>query len=458
MCANCVMSIKTDGNGVTETIPDTLCVYPSGPLCGTLQIPGDKSISHRALILASIAEGRTRIRGLLAAADIHASLSALRQLGVGIQWQGDELQVSGVGLRGLRAASTALDMGNSGTAARLFAGLLCAQGFASRLIGDDSLQSRPMARVVQPLCAMGADITASPSGTLPLDIGASSGLQGLTWRPEFASAQLKSAILLAGLYARGETTVVEIAPTRDHTERLLRRFGHAPMIRDDSVRIASTPRLQGCELDVPADISSAAFFMVAATLVPGSDLYLPRVGVNPRRIGVIDILRRMGADIRLCGQHECSGEPVADIHVVHAPLRGIAIPVGLVPGAIDEFPAILVAAAHARGTTVLDGAGELRVKESDRIAAMANGLSSMGINTQVMDDGMVVEGGQAAHSGEVDSCGDHRIAMAFAVAGAASVPVRIDHCANVATSFPGFVDCAIQAGMDIRDISSGWPP
>ncbi len=428
---------------------------PGGGLGGELTVPGDKSISHRAALLGAIADGVTKISGFLEGEDTLRTVAALREMGVTVVGPEDGgLTVYGVGLRGLAPPRRPLDMGNAGTAMRLLAGLLAAQDFDSELIGDASLSRRPMDRVVEPLAGMGARIRAGDRGVPPLTIRGGARLRGTRHAMPVASAQVKSCLLLAGLYAEGRTIVTSPAPCRDHTERMLAGFGR-PARTDGAgalAEIAGGPGLRACAVAVPADISSAAFFMVAAAVSPGSRLLLRRVGVNPTRAGVIDLLRGMGADIRLRREGLSGGEPVADVEVRHAPLRGIEIPPDAVPSAIDEFPALLVAAACAEGETVLRGAAELRVKESDRIEAMAAGLRALGVGLETFPDGMRVAGG-GLRGGAVDSRGDHRVAMAFAVAGcAAAGPVVVRDCAAVATSFPGFPALARRAGIDLTEV------
>jgi len=428
---------------------------PVGALHGTAAVPGDKSISHRALMLGAVATGATRIQGFLDGADTNATLNALRAMGVTVDRAGaHDLTVHGRGLHGLSAPAAPLDLGNSGTSARLLAGLLAGQAFASELVGDASLMQRPMRRVVDPLRQMGADIECSPGGTLPLRIHGGRRLHGIDYVLPVASAQLKSALLLAGLYAEGSTILTEPGRSRDHTERMLADFG-CPVHREGGrIRLQAVP-LRGHPVAVPGDISSAAFLILAACLVPGADIRLENVGINPTRSAVLTILGDMGADISVRERASGQSEPAADIHVRHAPLHGIAIPEELVPVAIDEFPAILVAAAAAQGRTVLSGAAELRVKESDRIAAMASGLSALGIDVETRADGMRVTGGRL-QGGTVDSYSDHRIAMAFAVAGAAAdAPVRVRDCINVNTSFPGFVECTRRIGLNIEAVEHG---
>ena len=425
-------------------------VSPGGALGGRLGLPGDKSISHRALILGAIADGETILHGVLQGADTLATARALGRLGVRIEHDGDQTRVRGVGLRGLSAADGPLDLGNSGTAMRLLAGLLSAQPFDAVLIGDESLMRRPMRRVIEPLRLMNAALAGAADDTPPLTIRGGRRLAAIEYRLPVASAQLKSCLLLAGLYAGGETRLIEPRPTRDHTERLLAAFAQPLTRQRNTLTLCPVGGLRACALRIPADFSAAAFFIVAATLAPGSDVTLENVGVNPTRHAMLEIMSRMGADIRLLNEREQSGEPVADIRVRHSALRGIDIPAALVPIAIDEFPAILVAAAAASGTTRLSGAAELRVKESDRIAAMLDGFRATGIEAQATADGMIVTGGRF-RGGTVASRGDHRIAMAFAVAGmVAEAPVTIHDCANVATSFPGFAALAASAGMRIE--------
>lgn len=430
-------------------------VTPAAPgvgLRGRLRVPGDKSISHRAIMLGAIAEGETLIGGFLEGADALATLGAFRRLGVAITGpETGRVRVQGVGLHGLGAPQRPLDMGNSGTSMRLLAGLLAGQSFASTLIGDASLTRRPMRRVTEPLGLMGARIETSGGGTAPLRIHPVAGLRGIDYSMPVASAQVKSSLLLAGLYADGETCITEPAPTRDHTERMLAGFGYPVRREGARVCVGGGGRLVGTRLEVPADISSAAFFLVGASITPGSDLILEGVGVNPTRVGVINILRAMGADIEVLDERTAGGEPVADLRVRAAPLTGIRIPEEQVPLAIDEFPTLFIAAACAQGETVLTGAEELRVKESDRIAVMAAGLGALGIEAEPRPDGIRIIGGRLK-SGAVEAHGDHRIAMSFAIAGlCAAGPVRIGDCANVETSFPGFARLAASVGLPIKE-------
>ena len=422
---------------------------PGAAIGGEIRVPGDKSISHRSVIFASIADGRSKVSGFLQGEDSLNTMRAFQQMGVLIERDRDRLSIEGRGLHGLQAPDGDLQMGNSGTAMRLLLGLLAGQNFDACLVGDESLSSRPMARVIEPLEAMGATIEAAEGGRAPLCVRGGKALKAIDYTMPVASAQVKSCLLLAGLYAKGETVVHEPAPTRDHSERMLRGFGCEVNSDRGVIRIAGGQRLVACDIDVPADISSAAFFMVAASIAGGSELRLRHVGINPTRTGVIDILRLMGADIEIDNRREVGGEPVADITVRSAGLQGIDIPQKLVPLAIDEFPVLFIAAACASGVTRLSGAEELRVKESDRIQVMADGLANLGIGNQVHPDGIVIEGGRL-HGGEVDSHGDHRIAMAFSVASlVASADIVINDCANVVTSFPGFVDLARETGFRI---------
>lgn len=431
-------------------IPLDYIIQPGGQLQGRLRVPGDKSISHRSIMLGAIADGATRIAGFLEGEDALATLNAFRAMGVGIEGpHAGQVTVYGAGMHGLIAPKQTLDCGNSGTSMRLLCGLLAGQGFDCELTGDASLAKRPMKRVAEPLSAMGANIETR-DGRPPVKIRAGGRLKAIDYTMPVASAQVKSALLLAGLFAEGRTCVTEPAPTRDHTERMLTAFGYRVSQLGNRVCVEGGGKLKACAIEVPADISSAAFFMVAASIAPGSDVTLTHVGINPTRTGVIEILRQMGADIALLNARTVGGEPVADVRVRAAQLRGIAVPEKLVPLAIDEFPALFVAAANARGETVLTGAEELRVKESDRIQVMADGLIALGVDAKPTPDGMRITGG-AYHGGEINSHGDHRIAMAFSIAALrASGPVMVRDCANVATSFPRFVELSQQAGLHIQ--------
>ena len=440
---------------------------PAGPLRGTLRVPGDKSISHRSVMIAALAEGTSRISGFLEGEDTRATARAFADMGVRIEAPApSERIVHGVGLRGLHAPTAnvdaqradaagsarpdfPIDCGNAGTGMRLLAGLLAGQGFDATLIGDESLSRRPMRRVIEPLSLMGAQIGSQPGGLPPLRITHSAALHGIDYTLPVASAQVKSAILLAGLYATGATRVREPHPTRDYTERMLATFGWPIEFGAGWASLTGNHRLIATDVVVPSDFSSAAFFIVAATIVPGSELLLQAVGMNPRRTGLLRALRAMGADIVEVDGRELGGEPVADLRVRAADLHGIDVPADVVPDMIDEFPALFIAAAAATGATRISGASELRVKESDRIAVMGVGLRTLGIAFDETPDGAIITGGTIA-PGTVDSRGDHRCAMSFAIAGQiASGPVVIRDCANVATSFPGFVELACSSGFSL---------
>lgn len=420
-------------------------------LQGSVRVPGDKSVSHRALMFGALAEGTSRIRGFLEGEDTRATAAVLQQLGVRIDTPADgERVVHGVGLHGLCGTEQLLDCGNAGTGMRLLTGLLAGQAFDSTLVGDESLSRRPMRRVTDPLATMGARID-SHDGLPPLHVRGGHALRGISYTLPVASAQVKSALLLAGLYAAGETEVIEPHPTRDYTERMLAAFGWPITFSPGRARLSGGHGLRATDVDVPADFSSAAFFLVAGSIVPGSELRLPAVGLNPRRTGLLHALRLMGADIRVENERESGGEPVGDLVVRHAPLHGIELPEALVPDMIDEFPALFIAASAASGHTVVRGAAELRVKESDRLAAMASGLRTLGATVDETPDGATIVGGPL-DGGAIDSHGDHRIAMSFAVAGLiARGPVHIGDCANVATSFPGFMALANGCGFALRD-------
>jgi len=434
-------------------------VQPGGVIKGRIRVPGDKSISHRSIMLGAIAEGTTTVTGFLEGDDSLATLKAFQAMGVDISGpEKGNVTIKGVGLKGLKKPSHPLDMGNSGTAMRLMAGILAGQDFDCELIGDASLSKRPMKRVTDPLRLMGAQIETSEGGMPPLKITGTGdqSLTGIDYVLPMASAQVKSCVLLAGLYAEGTTSALEPAPTRDHTERMLNGFGYKVTSEkiDDQKMKASLQGggvLTARHIDVPSDISSAAFFMAAAAVSKGSDLVIEHVGMNPTRVGIVDILKLMGADIQLENAHEVGGEPVADVHVRYAPLKGIQIPEELVALAIDEFPVLFVVAASAEGQTVLTGAEELRVKESDRIQVMADALQAVGVDAQPTPDGMIINGGpQTPQSGEIQSHHDHRISMAMTVAGLnAAAEITIDDCANVNTSFPTFIELINQVGMQV---------
>lgn len=421
------------------------------PLQGSLTIPGDKSVSHRSVMFAALADGTSHIEGFLEGEDTRATARIFSQLGVRIETPSPSQRiVHGVGIDGLKAPEAPLECGNAGTGMRLLAGLLAGQAFDCTLIGDESLSGRPMRRVTGPLSQMGARIDTQDDGTPPLHVHGGQTLHGIDFASPVASAQIKSAVLLAGLYAQGETRVVEPHPTRDYTERMLSAFGVDIEFSPGKARLRGGQRLRATDIVVPADFSSAAFYLVAASIIPGSELRLKQVGLNPRRTGLLHALRLMGADITEENPAEQGGEPVADLVVRYAPLKGARIPEALVPDMIDEFPALFVAAAAAEGQTVVSGAAELRVKESDRLAAMATGLRALGMQVDETEDGATLHGGARLGSGTIESHGDHRIAMAFTIAGQISDgEVRINDIANVATSFPDFDGLARSAGFNL---------
>jgi 3-phosphoshikimate 1-carboxyvinyltransferase len=438
------MNIKMSLKGNTN-----FRIEPSNSIIGKANIPGDKSISHRAIILAAIADGESRIKNFLQGEDTLATIRVFQKMGVNIKNDGDIIIVKGVGLHGLRAENPTLDFGNSGTSVRLLSGLLSAQNFSSQLIGDESLMKRPMSRIINPLQKMNAKINCTDLGTLPIKIEGGQKIEGIEYELPIFSAQLKSCLLLAGLYAEGTTKIIENMATRDHTERMLANFSHSVIKKGNQISIKKADRLIGCEIIVPGDFSSAAYFIVAAILTPNSNIILENVGVNPTRNAMIKIMKLMGADVELKNERLESGEPVATIYAKTSKLIGIDIPEELVPVAIDELPIILVAAACAKGKTKLSGAAELRVKESDRIQSMLDGFISLGIKVKALEDGMIIEGGQY-NGGVINSNDDHRIAMAFSIAGIiAKAPIIINSCKNVATSFPEFVDTAKHLGMNI---------
>ncbi|WP_305907516.1 3-phosphoshikimate 1-carboxyvinyltransferase [Methylomarinum sp. Ch1-1] len=432
----------------------TYTVNPGGNLRGEIRVPGDKSMSHRSIMLGSLAEGVTHVTGFLNAEDALATLQAFRAMGVEIEGPANgEVTIHGVGKHGLKQPKEPLYLGNSGTSMRLLCGLLSGQQFDSVLTGDKSLESRPMRRVTEPLALMGAKIETEVDGTAPLRIKGGVALKGIHYDLPMASAQVKSCLLLAGMYAEGQTSVTEPAPTRDHTERMLNGFSYPVKREGGKAMIDSKGSLKACDIDVPSDISSAAFFLVGASIAPDSDVTLKHVGINPTRTGVIDILRLMGANIEVMNERSVGGEPVADIRVRSSQLQGIDIPEELVPLAIDEFPVLFVAAACAEGQTRLTGAKELRVKESDRIQVMADGLQILGVDAQPTEDGMIINGSLIG-GGEVDSHGDHRIAMAFSIAGLrASDTIVIRDCENVNTSFPEFRELATTLGLNLNSTS-----
>ena len=431
-------------------------VHAGGQVRGRIRVPGDKSVSHRSIMLGALAQGTTHISGFLEGEDAMATLQAFRDMGVVIEGPTDgKVVVHGVGLNGLKAPPGPLYVGNSGTTIRLMAGLMAGQKFDVELSGDVSLNKRPMERVAIPLRLMGAVVDTAKGGCPPLKIKGAQQLTGIHYHLPMASAQVKSCVMLAGLYAQGQTGVTEPAPTRDHTERMLQGFGYAVERSLDACSMVGKGQLTATDIDVPSDISSATFFLVAAAICPDSDLVIEHVGMNSTRIGVVNILRLMGADLRLQNEREVGGELVADLHIKYAPLKGIQVPADQVPLAIDEFPALMVAASCATGTTIITGAEELRVKESDRIQAMVDGLSAMGVSIKGTTDGAIIEGmgddGQFSGA-QIVTHHDHRIAMAFTIAGLrAKADIKILDCAHVATSFPNFVELARAVGMTLDE-------
>lgn len=423
---------------------------PLGPLRGRLRVPGDKSISHRAIMFGALAVGETRVTGLLEGEDVMATAAAMRQMGAGIEKRGDDWHVHGVGVGGLLEPEAPLDMGNSGTSARLLMGLLASHGVSARFVGDASLSRRPMGRVIAPLSLMGAGFEASNGGTLPLTMHGALPAVPIEYRLPVASAQVKSAVLLAGLNTPGITTVFEPVPTRDHTERMLKGFGAEIEVEQSGtervIRIRGEAELAPQQVVVPGDPSSAAFFIVAALLCEGSDLLIENVGLNPTRAGLIEVLRQMGGNIEVIEAREVGGEPVADLRIRHSALHGIEVDPALAPSMIDEFPVLFVAAALANGTTTTSGLEELRVKESDRLRAMARALSLAGARLEEREDGLVIHGSAGemlagTASEPVATHLDHRIAMSMAVAGLASRKgVEVDDTTPIATSFPNFID------------------
>ncbi len=423
--------------------------HPVERVGGTVVIPGDKSISHRALLLGAVAEGATTISGFLRSEDCLATLAAVRAMGVTVD-EDPQMTVMGVGPDGLTEPAAPLDLGNSGTTMRLLMGLLAAQPFESVVTGDESLRRRPMERVAEPLRAMGARI-ATDQGRAPVRIRGARPLRGVDYTLPVASAQLKSAILLAGLWAEGRTTVRSPAPSRDHTERMLLTMGaRLEQESDDVVSVAGPTTLTGTTIEIPGDFSSAAFFMVAGVLGAADGLSIPAVGINPTRTGLLTILRNMGGNIELRNERQCGAEPVADIHVEQSELRGVEIGAELVALSIDELPVLFIAAATAEGRTIVTGAGELRHKESDRLAVMAAGLRTLGVTVDEQPDGLTIEGGRLL-GGSVESHGDHRVAMAFAIASLrAQAPLEILDTHTIATSFPGFLTAATDAGLQLK--------
>ena len=422
-------------------------------LNGSIKVPGDKSISHRSIMLGSIANGITNVSGFLEGEDSFATLRAFQQMGVQIERTGSNIAIHGVGKHGLKSPSEPLDLANSGTSIRLMSGLLCAQSFNSQLCGDDSLSKRPMARIIEPLSMMGAVIDSNESKP-PLSIIGNQKLSAINYTLPVASAQIKSCLLLAGLYADGEIFIIENNTTRDHTERMLRGFGYPVNSSNGQISLIGGGELNACDIEVPSDISSAAFFIVAASIAKEADITLNAVNINPTRTGILDILDMMGANITLTDERVIAGELVANIRVCSAELHGIGIPQELVPLAIDEFPVIFIAASCATGDTLLAGAKELRVKESDRIQVMADGLTILGIENEVLEDGIRIQGGEFSKQNSViKTHQDHRISMSFAIASSRSeYAIRIEGVDNVQTSFPNFVELANKIGMNIEEI------
>ena len=409
------------------------------PLKGEITIPGDKSISHRAVMFGALSKGTTEVTNFLQGADCLSTIDCFRRLGVEIENTTDKILVHGKGLHGLKKPDSILDVGNSGTTTRLISGILAGQNFETVLNGDDSIQSRPMKRIMEPLKLMGADITSIyGNNCAPLRITGSS-LKGIHYTSQVASAQVKSCILLAGLYADGTTSVTEPTVSRNHTEVMLRGFGANISCQGKTASILPTPELFGQKIEVPGDISSAAYFIAAGLIVPGSEILVKNVGVNPTRDGLIHVCEAMGADITLLNKRENGGEPVADILVRHSSLKSTTIQGAIIPTLIDELPMIAVMACFAKGTTIIKDAAELKVKESDRISVMADNLSRMGAHITATEDGMIIEGGYPLHGAEIDSHLDHRIAMSFAVAALASegeTTIKDADCVKI--SYPDF--------------------
>ena len=433
-----------------NSVPRPRRFMPNGPLRGTIRVPGDKSISHRSIMLGALAVGETKVSGLLEGEDVLATAAAMRAMGASVERTGEgEWLVHGVGVGALLQPQVPLDMGNSGTSTRLLMGLIASHPISATFIGDASLSKRPMGRVIDPLSQMGAAFEASEGGRLPLTLRGTYPAVPINYRLPVASAQVKSAVLLAGLNTPGITTVIEPVPTRDHSERMLRGFGAELSVETDSdgarvIRIRGEAELKPQVIEVPGDPSSAAFFMVAALIVPGSEVLIENVGLNPTRAGLVQVLRQMGGDITEVNAREVGGEPVADLLVRHSALKGIAVDPAVAPSMIDEFPALFVAAALAEGTTVTSGLEELRVKESDRITAMASALTLAGARVRETEDGLIIEGSGGEPlkgGGPVATHLDHRIAMSMAVAGLASAAgVEVDDTRPIATSFPVFED------------------
>ena len=441
------MCPKVNAAQGSSIVSSIIRVGLGGTLRGDITVPGDKSISHRAVLLGSLATGTTEISGLLESEDVQATITALKSTGASITGPKDgRLRIDGIGPQGLNVSTDRLHLGNSGTSMRLLSGLLAARPLSTTLTGDNSLSARDMNRIAKPLRQMGANISLSPEGRPPIQIRGGQ-LHGIEYRSPIASAQVKSCVLLAGLQASGTTRILEPTPTRDHTERMLAAFGGEIRYDGEWISIQGGSKLQGSVIAVPGDISSAAFFMVGALIGRECDITLQNVGVNPTRTGIIDLLRRMGADLTVTDPGEIGGEPIANIRVRSSRLHGIEVPVAAVARTIDEFPILFIAAACAEGRTVVRGAAELRKKESDRIDCMAEGLETLGIEVRTTADGLDIQGGQLS-GGRVHSYNDHRIAMSFVIAAlAASAPIEISDNGSIATSFPNFITLAKSVGL-----------
>jgi 3-phosphoshikimate 1-carboxyvinyltransferase len=433
-------------NTLTSTRVENLTVTQS------VRVPGDKSISHRSMILGGIAKGITKVTGFLESADCIATMKAMQSMGVKVDKKGDKYHVHGVGKHGLKApVDGIIDCGNSGTGMRLLSGVMAAQSFDSTITGDASLNSRPMTRITTPLSIMGAKVQATKEGTAPIKFSAVEHLKAINYQSPVASAQVKSCVLLAGLYAQGEVSLTEPKLSRDHTENMLRGFGCELLSEDLTVTMQGGQKLTATDVIVPADISSAAFFMVLACLLPNSEITFNDLCVNPSRTGVISILQLMGADIEFTNQSTNAGEQIADVVVKSSQLKGIDIPHEYIASAIDEFPILFIAAALAQGETRLTGAMELRKKESDRITAMAQGMTILGVKCHELEDGIVIQGDSTLTGGVVDSDDDHRIAMSFLIAGQfANGVIDVKNCENIMTSFPNFITICQDLGLAIK--------
>lgn len=427
-------------------------VYPVKAISGECTIPGDKSITHRALLLSAIAEGNSTIEGFLTAGDCLSTLNALKGLGVEIEGPlNNQVIVKGVGKNGFKAPKFPLDLGNSGTAMRLLAGILCPQAFDTILTGDSSLTTRPMGRIIEPLSKMGAQIIAEQDHA-PLTIKGKKSLSGIIYELPIASAQVKTAILLAGLYAKDKTTVIEQTQSRDHTERMFSNFCYPLQKADKSVCVSSHGKLHATHVVIPGDFSTAAFFIIAATIARTGALLLKNVGINPTRTGLLSILNEMGARIKIINKRLYGDEPVADLYIQPAVLQGIEVSAEMVPSTIDEFPILFIAAAVCKGHMFFRGLNELRFKETDRIEAMLVGLKQLGVQVENYDDNVLIMGQQALHGGRVDSKGDHRVAMAFTIASlVADGEIEITNCDNIATSCPNFTGLSKGIGFRMEE-------